>query len=89
MASEDRSEFGPIFFGDGIQSGHSFIRITNYLVSDWQVLECHVIGIGENGERLEHDFRGINQIEILSTRWAHTGYTVNGVVTPINGLING
>ena len=28
-ASEDRPEFGSIFFGhDGIQSGHSFIRIT-------------------------------------------------------------
>ena len=93
---------------------HSFIRITLFRSGDFfdtfkrgklcnkrvnrRVLECHVIGL--IGERLEHDFRRINQIEILSTRWAPTRHKwsynpykwpykwVTGVITPLRGVID-
>ena len=64
----------------------------------WNVMSSVLIG-----ERLEHDFRRINQIETLSTRWAPTRHKwsynpykwpykwATGVIhlyTPLRGVIN-
>ena len=61
----------------------------------WNVMSSVLIG-----ERLEHDFWRINQIEILSTKWAPTRHKwsynpykwpykwLTGVITPLRGVIN-